>query len=783
MNSISSGFTASLTINGEGGAADQVNVNGVIDINSGQLTIQNAETINVNADLTADGGVTFTAPTTTYLGANLQTDGTAISITAGAVIIDKTTGAVVLDTESNNSGNAGNVALGSTTISADAANRDLTIDTQAGAGANGGTVTLGTLANAGGAYVDDLSINADGVTNGNVNLNGAVQTTSSILIDNAATVNINANVTAGTSLTIQNVTTEIDLAANVDLAANGGNLDLNNSVAQIDLSGTGGTNTFSASAAVELAAVSDSGAAGPAQLNVQSGTGMTLAAITLNGSNNPVLNLDVDTGADGSQTLSANGALSAGVIQVNGQGTNETLDFASTVTATSGAVTIADAATVDLNGTVTAATNLQIGNATLVDLAGNVNLTASNGLLSVLTGVGGILLSGATGTTNVVNGNGNATVQLAAVTATNSPNLTVNSQGNVSLTSVNIGASGDLTVNVDDNANGSHSGTFGALTAGTINVAGTGTNDTLTFNGTVTSNEAAGVTAAAGTINFNAAVVTTAGSGTVSITGQNAVNFNAGSGVTAGGTISILANQDGSGAEGFTQASGTTIQTTNTGTSAISITVNTGGGGTGNAAIAALQTGLGGRVTIQANGGAITDNNAGSTNITAGETALSAATGIGSADALETDVDTLAASNTSSGNIQVRNHDFNGSALEWSVDYRHGRRCRRCHQRRPDAERREYRDYERQSGDGQQPGHRLGGRKYHHRGRGQRRDGRFDGQRQRHGDGRQREHLAVCRRFDHVQGTDRADHQRCRYGGRPAERRHGLQQRRPTRTV
>lgn len=71
--------------------------NGPIDIATGLLTIQNVEAIDVNATVTADNGITWTSPTTTNLGADLQTDGGAISITGGTVIVDA--GTVTLDTE------------------------------------------------------------------------------------------------------------------------------------------------------------------------------------------------------------------------------------------------------------------------------------------------------------------------------------------------------------------------------------------------------------------------------------------------------------------------------------------------------------------------------------------------------------------------------------------------------------------------------------------------------------------------------------------------------------
>ena len=487
----------SLAIYGDAGAADSVSFTTADLTLTGSpgltLSVATAETIDVNRNLTALGGITFTNPTTTYLGGNLQTDGTSIAITGGTVVLD--VGPVALDTELGGSGDAGAVALGGTTITANGANPDLTID--ASAPGLGGTVTLGPLTNAGGAYVDDLRITAAGATDGGVDLTGSVRTGGFILVEQAATVGIAADVWAGTSLTIRDLGSTLELSAGVDL-------------------------------------------------------------------------------------------------------------------------------------------------------------TAGNGPLSVVTGVPGIILSGPTGSTNVIDGNGDAPVTLAAVTATNSPNLTVNSEGSISLASVNLGASGNLAVNVNNNGpGGASTGGFGTLNAGTIAVTGSDGGDVLTFNGLVTSHEAAGVTVQGGTIEFNAAVDSTDGGGLVSVAGRNAVTFYAGTGVNAGGTIAIAANQDGAGAEGLTQASDATIQTADTGANAIRLTVNTGLGGTGNALIAALVTGAGGTVTVAANGGAIVDNNVAAVNLTAGQAVLSAAAGIGNGNSLETNVNTLSATNTGLGNIEI----------------------------------------------------------------------------------------------------------------------------------
>ena len=71
----------------------------------------------------------------------------------------------------------------------------------------------------------------------------------------------------------------------------------------------------------------------------------------------------------------------------------------------------------------------------------------------------------------------------------------------------------------------------------------------------------------------------------------------------------------------------------------------------GNIALAALTTT--GEVQVTTTGGAITDSGDTNTDITAATAALRSVNGIGSGDALETAIGTLAADNSTLGNIEV----------------------------------------------------------------------------------------------------------------------------------
>jgi len=220
-----------------------------------------------------------------------------------------------------------------------------------------------------------LTIDSDSVavTAETINVTAAITTTTTgdITLDADTLVDLDASLTAAGALTIQNAA-EIDLGAGVSLSAQGGNVDLDNSVTLIDLSGTGGANVITAAGSVEMAAVSDTGT--PAELEINADDSVTLASVTLDGAANPVLDIDVDENGGGAAL--AAGALSAGTITVDGTSADDTFNFNGTVTSTAGEISINQASQVNfaVGADVTAQTSLKIENATTVDLAANVDL-------------------------------------------------------------------------------------------------------------------------------------------------------------------------------------------------------------------------------------------------------------------------------------------------------------------------------------------------------------------------------------------------------------------------
>jgi hypothetical protein len=166
-------------------------------------------------------------------------------------------------------------------------------------------------------------------------------------------------------------------------------------------------------------------------------------------------------------------------------------------------------------------------------------------------------------------------------------------------------------------------------TAGTSIVASAGNGgimlselDGADFTATTTGSGNIDILNNAGTLNI-AGATSTAG-GNITLSSPDAVtlsaNLNAGS-----GTISIAANTDGTGNQGYDQK-GAAIFTTNSSPNAVTITVNAAAGGIGDAVIGGGEIGSnsGGAITVNSNGGNILwSNDPAYTAFTASQTGLS----------------------------------------------------------------------------------------------------------------------------------------------------------------
>ncbi|MFH1982930.1 MAG: autotransporter-associated beta strand repeat-containing protein [Pseudomonadota bacterium] len=231
------------------------------------------------------------------------------------------------------------------------------------------------------------------------------------------------------------------------------------------------------------------------------------------------------------------------------------------------ALALSSADTVTINGDVSA-TSISIQNVTTaVVLGANADLTAQAGTLEIWNGVTAIQLSGAAGTTNIIDGNGDALVRLAAITGSNNANLTINSEGDLTLDTVSL-AGGAFAATVDNNATGINTLFANSISANAVTLSGGGGNDiidvgSITTNGSdlvfnnpviLTRNTSYSTGLSGGNIQFNSTVNDDAGASDwlLSLTaGTGNVSF----GSTVGNTTAL---------RGLTVSSANTVTTAGT---------------------------------------------------------------------------------------------------------------------------------------------------------------------------------------------------------------------------
>ncbi len=222
-----------------------------------------------------------------------------------------------------------------------------------------------------------------------------------------------------------------------------------------------------------------------------------------------------------------------------------------------------------------------------------------------------------------------------------------------------IGAAGDVTLRnltITGAAIGVEASLSGDLLLESVLTDGSSTlgiNVTAAEDVTITDGRHAGIAVTStNSVSFLGSRVDSTGSVDVETQNQILVGTTLDAGAN---TLRFIANQDGSGGEGFRQLINTTIKTTNDTTSAIRIEANTLLGGSGDVEIGRLLTGTtdapdGGRVTIIARNGAIADSNSDDVNLITNSAILLASGGIGSiGDQIETTLNRLTASGGANG--------------------------------------------------------------------------------------------------------------------------------------
>ncbi|MFO0796528.1 MAG: tandem-95 repeat protein [Gemmataceae bacterium] len=289
-------------------------------------------------------------------------------------------------------------------------------------------------------------------------------------------------------------------------------------------------------------------------------------------------------------------------------------------------------ATLDLSGgTLTYAAAAGINNSLSVTVSGS-NFVFADGGETITTTLAGATGSGsntvsvpfASVTALVLNlGDGTDAIPAAGITTPGAARAVASAAWASNVATLTTSAAHNLavgqTVVVAGVSAAEYNGTFtvtGVPSATTFTYALTGTGIAAGTGGTATSTGAVAVT-----VGHTGAGLTVSGPistrGNIAVSSANALAVGANI-LSGGGTITLAANTDGAGAEGFSQTAGL-IATGNTSTAATTVTVNTAAGGTGNASLDNTNVGTGttgGRLTVATNGGSV---------VYAGAAALSAA--------------------------------------------------------------------------------------------------------------------------------------------------------------
>lgn len=486
-------------------------------ITGGAITLQGGTTVNDTIDIT--GSISGTSilieralSADLAQNVNLTATGGALTVTALTLNLSGAGGTNVLTSTGGSL-----LSLPQTTTTGGA---NLTI-------ASEGSVTLGGSVNIGAGVLSvTVDSNSSGVetlhavstltaggitlagTGGNdlIDLDGNVSSSGAMLIQNAATVDVGGNLSAGTTLTIQDVGM-VDLALNRTMTA-GGNLSASSGVGQIRLVGAGGTNTFTATG---------EGNIGLGPVNSTNNANLTVTAqgdVAITSANTGTGNVTLTADSNNNTLLASltTGAITGGTITLQGGTTaNDTISITGSLSGTS----------------------ILIERAISADLAQGVNLTATGGPLTVTALT--LNLSGAGGT-NTLTTTGGSLLSIPQTTTTGAANLTLVSDGSVTLGgSVNIGV-GALAVTIDADNNGSETLlASGAITATGITFTGTGGNDLFDLNANITSNAALLLqNAMLADIDGNLSA-----SGALTITDVATVDLSANRTVTAGGNLNV----------------------------------------------------------------------------------------------------------------------------------------------------------------------------------------------------------------------------------------------------
>ena len=385
------------------------------------VTVSNFATGNFTGSVTSAGGINVNNVTTVTIDTFDGAASADINFDAQGGNVDIFTGITTLNLDNSNSDTqtvtfqtttAGDSDINLGAIDGDqptGTDQNLTIT------ARGSVDLRGTVQD-----VNVLSVEAD--SNDNQTLTGAtpgirvrsnVTTTGSATLGGAAgqvnednlDVDAGADITGGTTLTIRNLAT-VDLAGGSDLTASGGDLSVATNVGSLNFSGDGSTTNVITAAGGNIDFTGTPiTSSSPDTATFNGDDDIILDEVTLGANTQLVVNLDIN-GGGGTLTV---GNIAAGELDVTGTAADDTMTFNGTVNTdispsgnADGSIDISTSNQVNLSGDLTAATSIQIDTVnTEIDLAVNVDLTASNGDIDLNTTVTLIDLSGAGGTNTI----------------------------------------------------------------------------------------------------------------------------------------------------------------------------------------------------------------------------------------------------------------------------------------------------------------------------------------------------------------------------------------------
>lgn len=328
---------------------------------------------------------------------------------------------------------------------------------------------------------------------------------------------------------------------------------------------------------------------------------------------------------DGSDTISAIAAGSANV-SLSGLGTGAITG----PVVTTGSMSIDGFSTLTVDGAVALGTGLTVTGEPSLTLAGVGSIATAAGSITVTrTGsitAGGVSLAAASGSITL-NGSATTTTTLNTLTATTSNfralgSGTLQINGTVTANAIFTGTATDILTNSGKivaptvSLNGSNgigvSGNAIRTQATTITAIGGPagvfvTEDAgATFTATATTTGNIELTNLAGKLTIGGA--TNAADGNITLASADDIEVNANVGSTSfNGILTINANTDGAGSQGYLQATNVRLTSNNRTGTAVNLNVNTLMGGTGNAVIGGTSIGAsnGGTFNVDANAGSI----------------------------------------------------------------------------------------------------------------------------------------------------------------------------------